>query len=181
MTLSPALMTPAATSAPTLVPIPIHAGLAFAGLAPLAAGAILFARTGQVGPVLVTPAVALGIAAITSPALYIALAATGDAPPLSVVARALAMALAAFGITLAGLLLPAAFLSLSSVSHATSVFVMTGALGTAALIGLVRLGSELGLRGLGARGVLVLWAVSTVGVAGRLWLDVVMGVLACPN
>jgi hypothetical protein len=178
MTLSPALMNPVAPSATTLVPIPIRAGLVFAAVAPIAAGAILFARSGDVAPLAVTPAVALGVAAITSPALYIALAATGDAPPLAVVARAVAMALAAFGIALAGLLLPTAFLSLSAVSPWTSVYVVSAALGTAALIALVRLGSELNVRGVAARGVLIIWAVSTVGVAGRLWFDVVVEVMS---
>jgi|LNFM01.1.fsa_nt_gb hypothetical protein len=177
MTLSPALMNPAAPSGTTLVPIPIRAGLVFAAIAPVAAGALLFARSGHAAPLVVTPVVALGVAAITSPALYIALAATGGAPSPAVVARAVAMALAAFGIALAGLLLPTAFLSLSAVSPWTAVAVVSTALGAAALIALVRLGSELDLRGLAGRGVLVVWAMSAVGVAGRLWFDVLVEVM----
>src|SRR5437870_3657267 len=102
-------------STTTALPSPLGGlALGLAALGPVALGAIMAARVGEVAPVVGAPAIVLGVAAATSPALYIAIAATGDAPPLARVARAFAIALGAFGVALAGLILPAAFLSLSS-------------------------------------------------------------------
>ena len=135
-------------------------------------------RTGELAPVVAAPAIVLGVVAGTSPALYIAMAATGQAPPLARVARAFVLALGAFGIALAGLVLPALFLSLSSVAALTAVAVCSGALVGAAALALWRLHGELALRSVGASLVFLTWAVATVGIGGRLWWDLATEVVA---
>jgi hypothetical protein len=150
--------------------------LATAG--PLAIGAIVAARAHDATPIATVPAIVFGVLAATSPALYIAIAATGDAPPLARVARALAAALGAFGVALAGLVLPVAFLSLSSLSPLTMLLVCSGALAGAGLLALRRLVRELALRSALATGLIWVWGAAVVGIAGRLWLDLVKEVFA---
>jgi hypothetical protein len=154
-----------------LAPIPRALGLALAAAGPIAIGGILAMRGGALAPLAAVPAIVFGVAAATSPALYIAIAATGDAPPLAAVVRALAAAFAAFGVALAGLVLPATFLSLSSVAPGTTLVVCTCTLGGAAVLALRRLVGELQLRTAAAHGVFYVWAIATVGVGGRLWWD----------
>ena len=171
MTLSPALSyTPRPAEVSRL-------GLLLAVIAPVAVGSILVAKSGVVAPLAGAPAIALGVAVATSPALYIALAATGAAPAPARVARAFAIALAAFGVALCGFVLPAAFLALSSLSPETSIVVATAALGGAAVLGVWRLAIELELRGGLAQCVFVVWAAATLGVAGRLWIDLAQEVM----
>jgi len=148
-------------------------GMAFAALGPIAIGAIVAARAEAITPLLSAPAMLFGVTAATAPALYIALAATGDAPPISKVVRAFGIAFAAFGVALAGLILPAAFLAASSISPTTTYVVTTAALGVAGMLALLRLSRELAYpeRGLGASLVFFVWAASTAGIAGRLWID----------
>ncbi|MDQ3365770.1 MAG: hypothetical protein M3680_10120, partial [Myxococcota bacterium] len=55
--------------------------LALAALGPVAIGGILAIRAQTLTPLMVAPAIIFGVVAATSPALYIALAATGTAPP----------------------------------------------------------------------------------------------------
>lgn len=160
------------------------AGMALAALGPIAIGGIVAARVEAITPLVSTPAMLYGVIAATAPALYIALATTGDAPPIAKVVRAFGVAFAAFGVALAGLILPAAFLAASSVSPVTTYVVATAALGVAGLLALARLARELQVthdrdelapaeRRLAATLVFVVWAVATVGIAGRLWLDFV--------
>ncbi|MEO8698536.1 MAG: hypothetical protein ABI867_00800 [Kofleriaceae bacterium] len=146
-------------------------GLALAALGPIAIGGILAARVGAISPLAAAPAIVFGVFAATSPALYIAIAATGDAPPLASVLRALAAALAAAGIALAGLVLPAAFLSLSSVGEATTVVVCSAALAGAAVLAMRRLATELATRTAMSTTIFYIWAFATLGIAGRLWWD----------
>ena len=103
-------------SVATQAPFPVSRGLAIALAAagPVTVGGILAARAHDTSPMLAAPAIVFGVVAATGPALYIATAAAGNAPPLAAVIRAFGVALGAFGLALAGLLLPAAFLSLSS-------------------------------------------------------------------
>jgi len=158
-------------------PIPRGLALALAAIGPVAVGGILAAKAGVAAPVAVAPAIAFGVLAATSPALYIAIAATGDAPPAGRVARALMIGLGAFGIALAGLVMPAAFLSLSSISRETT-FVMTSlALGGAALLGVRRLALELDTRSTAASVIFAVWAFATLGIAGRLWWDLMQEVM----
>lgn len=158
-----------ATDSPFPVPRGLAVALAAAG--PLALGGVLAARTGDPTPLAAVPAIVFGVVAATAPALYIAIAAAGDAPPLGRVARAFAIAIGAFGLALAGLVLPAAFLSLSSLSPVTTSVVVSAALGGAALLGMRRLASELETTTLTSLVVIVVWAAATLGIAGRLWYD----------
>lgn len=152
--------------------------LALAAVAPIAIGATLAARTGDLAALAATPAIVFGVVAATCPALYIAIAATGDAPPLLAVARALGVALAAFGIALAGLVLPTAFLSLSSVAPGTTIAACTCALGGAAVLALRRLERELAPRTVGGLLVYCGWSIAVLGIAGRLWWDLATEVFA---
>jgi hypothetical protein len=157
-------------------------GIAFAGAGPVCIGALLGVRAGDLRLALAAPAIVFGVVAATGPALYIAAAAAGSAPPLARMARAFGVALAAFGIALAGLVLPAAFLSLSAVSAATSVVIVTGALGLAGYLAVRRLACELEVSAPHAsalgRAVFTAWAVATFGIAGRLWWDVAAEVVS---
>jgi hypothetical protein len=147
--------------------------LALAVLSPVAIGGILATTAGTPTPVLAAPAIVLGVFAGTSPALYIASAATGAAPPLAHVARAFVTALAAFGIALAGFVLPASFLALSSIAPITPIAVTSAALAAATALALLRLWHELHAERAQARAMLVFvtWAVAAIGIAGRMWLD----------
>lgn len=169
-------MSLAATDSP--FPIPRGLALALAAIGPVALGGIFAARAGVATPIAVAPAIVFGVLAATSPALYIAIAATGDAPPAGRVARALMVGLGAFGIALAGLVLPAAFLSLSSVSPETTVAVTSLALGGAAVLGLQRLSRELATRSPAASVIFVVWAAATLGIAARLWWDLAAEVMS---
>lgn len=174
MSLIPAVSS--TTPPPAALPAPL--ALALAAVAPVAIGGVLVLKSGAPSPLVGAPAIALGVAAATSPALYIALAALGDAPPLRTVARALVAALAAFGIALCGLVLPAAFLALSSLSSVTAVAVVSAALGGAAVLGLWRLALELSPESGAGRCVLAVWAMATLGIAGRMWIDLAREVLS---
>ena len=168
-------MSLAATESP--FPIPRGLALALAAAGPVAIGGILAAKAGVATPLAAAPAIAFGVLAATSPALYIAIAATGDAPPAGRVARALMIGLGAFGIALAGLVMPAAFLSLSSISPGTTFAVTSLALAGAALLGLRRLSRELETRSTAASIIFAVWAFATLGIAGRLWWDLVQEVM----
>ena len=148
--------------------------IALAALGPVAIGGIVAARTEELAPLFSTPGILFGVVAATAPALYIALAATNSAPPIGKVVRAFAISFAAFGVALAGLLLPAAFLSMSSTSQTTTFVVTTGALGIAGVLGMRRLSRELSPdRSFFAHAVFVIWALATIGIASRLWFDLV--------
>ena len=151
---------------------------ALAAAGPVAVGAILAARSGDLSMIGAAPAIVFGVVAATAPALYIVIAATGQAPPLSSVARAFVIALGAFGIALAGLVLPAAFLSLSSAAAVTSVAVCTGAVGGAATLALWRLHGELTTKSFAGSIVFLTWAIATMGIAGRLWWDLATEVVS---
>lgn len=174
-----------ATQAP--FPVPRGLAIALAAAGPVAAGGILAARAHDASPMLAAPAIVFGVVAATGPALYIATAAAGNAPPLAAVIRAFGTALGAFGIALAGLILPAAFVAVSSVSAATTIAAATCAVGGAGYLGLRRLAGELKAAGTGeppisaslVGGVVFLtWAVATAAIAGRLWWDLAVEVVS---
>lgn len=169
-------MSLAATESP--FPIPRGLALAMAAIGPIAVGGIFAAKAGVATPVAAAPAIVFGVLAATSPALYIAIAATGDAPPAARVARALMIGLGAFGIALAGLVMPAAFLSLSSISPTTTVAFTSLALGAAALLGFRRLARELATRSVAADVVFAVWAFATLGIAARLWWNLAVEVMS---
>jgi hypothetical protein len=173
----------------TQAPFPVPRGLAIALAAagPVAVGGILAARAHDASPMLAAPAIVFGVVAATGPALYIATAAAGNAPPLAAVIRAFGIALGAFGLALAGLILPAAFVSLSSVSAATTVVATSGTVAIAGYLGLRRLAGELKAAGsvdvtagasLAGGVVFVIWAIATASIAGRLWWDLAVEVVS---
>ena len=151
--------------------------LALAAAGPIAIGGVLALRAGDPSPLGATPAIVFGIAAATCPALYIAIAATKGGPTLVGVARALGASLGAFGLALAGLVLPALFLSLSSTSNLTTAAVCTVVLGGAAVIAMMRLLTELAPKTFFGGVVCFVWAAATLGIAGRLWFDLTREVL----
>jgi hypothetical protein len=174
-----------ATHAP--FPVPRGLAIALAAAGPVAVGGILAARAHDASPMLAAPAIVFGVVAATGPALYIAPAAAGNAPPLAAVIRAFGIALGAFGLALAGLILPAAFVSLSSVSAATTIAATTGTVAIAGTLGLRRLASELKAAGsvdvtagaaLAGDVVFVIWAIATAAIAGRLWWDLAVEVVS---
>lgn len=169
------LSAPPALARPHLVP------LLMAATTPIAIGGLVAMQGTSVSPMFAVPAVVFGVTAATSPALYIATAATGTAPPLAAMLRAFGVALGAFGIALAGMLLPVAFLSLSAVESSTTFFAASAAIAGAGFLGLRRLGSEIRTcrpLSLGGEVVFVIWAAATVGIAGRLWWDLAREVLS---
>jgi len=168
-------MSLAATESP--FPIPRGLALALAAIGPIAIGAVFAAKGGAGTPIAAAPAIVFGVLAATSPALYIAIAATGDAPPIGRVAHAVVIGVGAFGIALAGLAMPAVFLSLSSVANLTAVVVSSLALGAAALLGCRRLALELAPRSLAAGIVIFVWSLATLGIAARLWWNLAVEVL----
>ncbi|HEU4735168.1 MAG TPA: hypothetical protein VFT22_45060 [Kofleriaceae bacterium] len=172
-------------------PFPVSRGAAtaLAALGPVALGGMLAARAGDPSPMLAAPAIVFGVVAATGPALYIAMAAAGAAPPLAGMVRAFGVALGAFGLALAGLILPATFVALSSVSAATTIAAASAALAGAGYLGLRGLACE--LRGgradapSGASGASILggvvflaWAGATLAIAGRLWWDLAREVVS---
>jgi hypothetical protein len=167
-------------------PVPRGVAIALAAAGPVAAGGILAARAHDASPMLAAPVIVFGVVAATGPALYIASAASGHAPPLAAVVRAFGVALGAFGVALAGLLLPAAFIAVSSVTAATTIAAASGAIAIAAYLGLRRLAVELrpaggeraGGAALASGVVFLVWAAATVAIAGRLWWDLAVEVVS---
>jgi hypothetical protein len=175
-------------------PVPRGVAIALAAAGPVAAGAILAVRAHDASPMLAAPVIVFGVVAATGPALYIASAAVGHAPPLAAVVRAFGVALGAFGVALAGLLLPAAFIAVSSVTAGTTIAAASGAIAIAGYLGLRRLAMELRPGGPGVPGVpsaaisgtaalassvvFLVWAGATVAIAGRLWWDLAVEVVS---
>ena len=154
------------------IPLPF----ALAALGPVAIGAIVAATSGTVTPLAATPAIVFGVLAVTAPALYIAITAAGNAPSLAAIVRALGTALGAFGMALAGLVLPATFLALSAVTLGTTLAVATAALATAGVIAMRRLHRELDAArpptvrtSWTSRCVFAVWAFATLGIAADMW------------
>lgn len=166
---------PPALTRPSMFP------LAMAATMPIAIGGLMAIQAASPSPLVAVPAVVFGVTAATSPALYIASAATGAAPPLSAMVRAFGVALGAFGIALVGLLLPVAFLSLSAVEPRTTFFVASAAIAGAGFLGLRRLGHEIRITrpvSLAGEVVFVIWACATAGIAGRMWWDLAAEVVS---
>lgn len=160
-----------------------HPGvLALAAVGPVAIGGILALQGASASPLVAVPAVVFGVVAATAPALYIATATAGTAPSLAGVIRAFGAALGAFGVALAGLLLPTVFLSLSSSSPSTTFIVASAALCSAGLLALRRLGRELAPKrvtpSLTSGMVFLVWSAATLGIAGRLWWDLAREVMS---
>ena len=167
------LLEPSVSSAAPAMPTPASPiAVAIAAAGPTAIGAIAAVRVGDAAPALAIPAVVLGVAAATLPALYIATAVTGAAPPLDRVARAVGRALVALGLVALGLAAPLLFLTTTTTEPSTAFALTSVALVTALAIGLRVLHRELwgpGARGLGRDATFLVWAAAAMIIGARLY------------
>ena len=157
----------------------ITSSVASAVAGPLAVGAVLTLRLHDPAPLVAVPAVVGAVAALTLPALYIAAAVVGVAPPIAEVVRAvygLTLLLAAL---LLGLVLPLAFLVASS-GPGTAFVLGAVAVTTAAAIALKVLREALFVGGaIDGRAVLFWsWAAIALVIGGRLFGELMAEVVA---
>ena len=161
------------------------ATIAAAAAGPLAVGGVLALRLSDPAPLVAVPAVVFAVAALTLPALYIATAAFGAAPPIGRVMRAVGTALCSLGLVYAGLGLPLLFLGVSS-GERTAFVLGAATVGVGAVIGLRRLYGELyGREGGGRGGELAIgrrvlfwtWAGIAVVIGARLFAELTMEVV----
>jgi hypothetical protein len=160
-----------------------HAAAALVG--PLAIGAILAVRIGAVAPLVALPLVILGVTAVTTPALYIATAATGAAPPARAMASAVGQALGATGIAMLGLVAPLGFLIATTTTMDGGVALTSLAIGGATLVGLVALhGLLFAPVAAGAsrpwlqEALFAVWAAVALIIAARLYIDHAVGAVS---
>lgn len=145
-----------------------------AAAGPASLGAVLAARLADPAPLIALPAIVLGVTALTVPALYIATAATGVAPPAHRMARAIGHALAALGVVLLGLAGPLALLAATGGAPGVGLGLGAAALTVAALFGLAALHRALfagRVTSLVTDGLFVTWAAVALVIGGRLYLD----------
>lgn len=161
---------PAAT--PPLAP---SVAVAIATGGPMGLGAIAALRLGELAPIAAAPLVVFGVAAATLPALYIAAALTGAAPPLEQVARAVGRALVALGLVALGLAGPLWFLTTTTTEPGTAFALTSIGLLTALAIGLRVLRRELwgvaGSPGLGRDVMFTAWAAAAAIIGARLYTE----------
>lgn len=142
-----------------------------AAAGPLAVGGVLALRLQNLAPLVAVPAVVFAVAALTLPALYIATAAFGAAPPIRRVMQAVGTALCSLGLVYAGLVLPLLFLGVSS-SEKTAFALGAVTVGVGAVVGLRRLESALHegtLPVTGRGGLFWTWALITLVIGARLF------------
>jgi len=140
---------------------------------PIGLGAALAVRVGDISPIVTLPAIVFAVAALTLPALYIATAVVGVAPPIDQVVRAVGRGLFALGVAQLGLVLPIAFLAVTSGVAAALGLAQLG-VAVAALVGLRRLQSELCADTIWSplRNILfAIWAVTVLVIGARLLHD----------
>lgn len=155
------------------------ATIAAAAAGPLGVGGVLALRTRELAPLVAVPAVVFAVAALTLPALYIATAACGAAPPLGRVMRAVGTALCSLGLVYAGFGLPLLFLGVSA-SVETAFVLSAATVGVGAVIALGRLYAELfaGEGGMAGRGLLFwTWSAVTLVIGARLFAELTMEVV----
>lgn len=158
--------------------IPVSVASAAAG--PLAVGAVLTLRLHDLAPLVAVPAVVFAVAALTLPALYIAAAVAGAAPPIGEVVRAVGRALHALGLVHLGLVMPLAFLVASS-GPETAFALGAIAVATGATIALKVLRAALFDAGAPVGGMVVLfwsWAAVALVIGGRLFGELMTEVVA---
>jgi hypothetical protein len=147
--------------------------IAAAAAGPLGVGGVLALRLGDLAPMIAVPAVVFAVAALTLPALYIATAAFGAAPPIAQVMRAVGKALCSLGLVYAGVALPLLFLGVSS-SERTAFALGAVTVAVGAGIGLRRLYTALyeGAFPVTGRGKLFwTWAAITLVIGARLFSE----------
>jgi hypothetical protein len=155
------------------------AALAFAAAGPVAVGGVLAARLQDPVPLIAVPAVVFAVAALTLPALYIATAVCGAAPPMGRVMRAVGRALCSLGLVNAGFALPLLFLGVSS-SAGTAFVLGAVTVAASALIALKVLYAGLyeGAFPVVGRGALFwTWAAVVLVIGARLFGELMAEVL----
>ena len=154
----------------------ISSSVASAAAGPLAVGAVLTLRLHDPAPLVAVPAVVFAVAALTLPALYIAAAVVGAAPPIGDVVRAVGRALHALGLVHLGLVMPLAFLVASSGSE--TAFAL-GAIGAAIALKVLRAALFGDGAPAGGRAVLFWsWAAVALVIGGRLFGELMTEVVA---
>ncbi|MBL8622440.1 MAG: hypothetical protein JNK64_14090 [Myxococcales bacterium] len=158
----------------------IPSSVASAAAGPLAVGAVITLRVHDPAPLVAVPAVVFAVAALTLPALYIATAVVGAAPPIGDVVRAVGRALHALGLVHLGLVLPLAFLVASS-GPGTAFALGAITVATGAAIALKVLRAALFDDGAPAGRMVVLfwsWAAVALVIGGRLFGELMAEVVA---
>lgn len=153
--------------------------LLLAAAGPLTVGAVLAARLQDPAPLVAVPVSVFAVTALTLPALYIATAVVGAAPPLGHVVKAVGRALVALGVVLLGLAMPLGFL-VATAGRGTAFGLGALALAAAAAIGLRALHVALfeHERPMTGRGLLfVTWAVIALVIGARLFGELTAEVL----
>jgi hypothetical protein len=118
-------------------PVPLGALCALGG--PIAIGAIAGMQSGPFAvahDAVAAPAIVLGVTALMIPALYIATAFAGIAPPARGFTAGVGEGLRACGVALLGLVAPAAFLAATARSAEAAAALGAGSLVAAVLVGL---------------------------------------------
>jgi hypothetical protein len=162
---------PMETEPQTETPMESSLSVFAAAAGPLGVGGVLALRLQDLAPLVAVPAVVFAVAALTLPALYIATAAFGAAPPIGRVMRAVGTALCSLGIVYAGLVLPLLFLGISS-SEKTAFALGAATVGVGAVVALRRLYAALydGTFPVVGRGALFwTWAVIALVIGARLF------------
>ncbi len=143
-----------------------QAALAVSG--PAALGLCAGLSTGpRLGPILGVPAVVIGVTALMIPALYIATALAGVAPPLGRLARSASEALASFGLIGLGCGPALAFLVITATAASAVEALLGGALLVASAVGLRVLFAN-AFEGARAGFVFVQWSLVTIGIGAHL-------------
>jgi len=151
-------------------PIP-PLSVACAAAGPLAVGAVLALRLHDPAPFIAVPAVVFAVAALTLPALYIATAVVGAAPPVGKVMRAVGRALCSLGLVMAGFAMPLLFLG-ASAGEGTAFALGAVTVAVSAVIALRVLHAALyeGAFPVTGRGLLFwTWAVIALVIGARLF------------
>lgn len=153
----------------------------FSVLGPVALGSVLGLGAGPLGVLqrsLGLPALVLGLTGALAPALYIGLAMADGSISALQLKRALTRALAATGVTMAGLT-PATLFLVSTASSGTTVLQLGSvAAGFSAVLGMKQLGAELSpppmTQSPRATLVLLAWCVIALLLAAHLFHDLLV-------
>jgi hypothetical protein len=151
--------------------------LAVAAAGPLAIGAVLGLPSGLgrvVSQAAFLPAIFLGVAAVMAPALYIAVSLAGGGAGARDVAEAVLGGLRSAGLTLLGLALPAAFLTVTLGSPRGALVLGALVVAGAAFIGMRATRRTLsGDWSMSLATIFWTWGLVAAGIGGRLFIEAV--------
>jgi hypothetical protein len=160
---------------------PGYALPAAAALGPIALGAVIGSHLGPwtaAREAVLIPALIVGLTAVTVPALYIAMVATGSRLTAPGLARAVARGLEAIGIALLGLAGPLAFVLATAPVPRLGVLAGAAGLAVAALLGIQRVRVAIRTDAGGAAspidsGLFLAWAAIALILGASLYFDLV--------